>query len=139
MDNFTVTPPAILKKIFGILMIIGLIFSIVTSCLAYYKISNTSIGHVIFGLVLFTIGLVVVLYAIRWKIKINGNKISIQYFLKPAKIFSVDTIDKIVMGKKMQIMIVADNKTLVTVDFLANNYEELLGYLKSHNIEFINQ
>ncbi len=135
MEHFTVTPPAILKKIFGSMMAFGLAFAAIMWYFAYHNVANASIGHVILGLVFFVIGFVVYAYAVRWKIEVKGNELSVHYLLKPTKKIPVSNITQIIIGGRMQLTMIAGGKKLAVVDYLCDNYEKLAEYFRLHGIK----
>lgn len=94
--------------------------------------STVTKGHLWMCLGIMAIGLLVVFWASRWKIAVNGDQMEIQRLLRKNIIIQIDEIEHVKIGKKNQMVLYRNGKMLITIDYLSDNFELLEQSLKRH-------
>ena len=119
--TYTVTLPDILKYVYTVCFVFGILLAIVFAFLYIKNITNATVGHIIFALVFATIGLFVMFVCVRWRIDVADEEFTIHYAFKPEKSFMFQEVEKVKIGAKGELVIYVDNKKVRTIDALATN------------------
>ena len=90
---------------------------------------SVTMGHIWFALVFAGIGLLVMLWASRWNVSVNGLEMEVRKMLRTKK-FSLQDIGSVTVGKKAELRLFdKDGKDIVVVDALSDNYDLLVNSL----------
>lgn len=131
--NYIVKIPAALKQLSMVMFVFGIILYFVFG-LIYLKGNPTvTIGHLWFALIFAGIGLLIMIWAMKWQIIVKDEQLEIRRLLHVRKVFYIRDIDKVDIGPKDQLTMYKSGKKIVTVDFLAENYDALKNTLKYFN------
>lgn len=125
-DNYYIVKiPAVLKYVY--LIAFGFGIFLFFFFLYFYLNGNptVTIGHLNFSIIFATIGLVVTVWTERWRIIVAGSNMEVHRLFHHTQKIIIFEIEKAVIGKKQQLTLYGVNeKKLITVDALSDNYGE---------------
>lgn len=78
-----------------------------------------------FALIFAAIGLVYVLIAASWNIRVNQNQIEVNRLFHAVRQLSVSEIEKVTVAKNHQLTLYYEGKKLTSVSYLCDNYDRL--------------
>lgn len=129
---YIVKMPKALKYVYTALFGMGLFLFCLFFIFKILENPTVTNGHLWMCLGIMAIGLLVVFWASKWKIAVNGNQIEIQRLLRKNIIMQIDEIEHVKIEKKNQITLYRNGKKLITIDCLADNSELFIKSLKVH-------
>lgn len=132
-SSYVVRAPGALKYSALALAILGMVLFFIF-CFFYVKNNPTvTKGHLWMALIVMTIGFLAVLWASKWRIVVEDSNMEIHQIFHRSKMISFSEIKKVEIGKKEQIIFYgADEKKIITVDGLSDNYDRLVRSLKNY-------
>lgn len=131
--NYVVTLPDMLKKVYLGITCFSLCFFLFFELQYMRGIESVTIGHPILFAILTVISLFVTIFTNKWKLKVNGTTITISKLFRKTITMDFTEIDDIKIGKKSEIKFYKNNRKIVTIDLLCDNYEELAKDLHRYN------
>lgn len=129
---YIVKMPKVLKSVYTILFGLGLFLFCVFFIFRILGNQTVTDGHLWMCLGIMAIGLLVVFWASKWRIVVNGDRMEIQRLLRKTITMQIDEIERVKIGKKSQIVLYRNSKKLITIDCLTDNFELLYESLKRH-------
>lgn len=129
---YIVKMPKALKYVYTILFGLGLFLFCVFFIFRILENPTVTNGHLWMCLGIMAIGLLVVFWASKWRITVNGDWMEIQRLLRKTITMQVDEIERVKIGKKSQMVLYHNGKKLITIDCLTDNSELLYESLKRH-------
>lgn len=132
-SHYVVRIPGALKYSALALAVLGIIMFFIF-CFFYIKNNPTvTIGHLRMSLVVITVGFLIILWASKWRITVVGSNMEIHRILHSSQTIPFSEITRVEIGSKEQIVLYgADNKKIITVDGLADNYDRFVQSLKEY-------
>ncbi|MCC8046739.1 MAG: hypothetical protein LIP12_14850 [Clostridiales bacterium] len=131
-ESYVVKMPAALKYVYLAMFGMGMIlFAFFTIC-DIRGIPGITVGLIRFSLIVAAIGLLVMIWASRWRIRVDGSNMEIHKLLHRKRNVSFSEIEKVKVTKKYQLILYKNGKKLVIVDLLADNYERLKNSLGNY-------
>ena len=121
--SYSVTLPNALKYVYTGCFLFGVLLAAFFAFLYIKNKAGATIGHITFAFVFATIGLIVMLICVKWRIDVDGNEFTIYYILKPAKTYTFQEVDRVEIGTKGELVIYIGDKKVRTIDALATNRE----------------
>lgn len=103
--------------------------------LFFYMKNNPTVtrGHLYMALILMTVGFLIVVWASKWRISVNGSEMKIHCILHNSQRISFSEIEKVEIGKKEELILYGtDNKKIITIDGLSDNYDRFIKNLKEY-------
>lgn len=137
--DYIICVPKVLKQVFTIMFWVGIALFFIFIFFYIKKIGNVSRGHLHLTIILSLIGLIVLIFANGWKIKVQDNMMTIYKIFFWQRSFYIDDIEKVQIGSKKEIKIYALGKAVTTVDFMCNNYKKLCYTLEDYNVPIENK
>ncbi len=131
--QYIVCAPAVLRNVYLIMFLLGIIMFVVFFIFKLKGNPTVTTGHLIFSLVTASIGLMVMVMAIHWKIIINGDEMVIHKLFQSNIVTTVSELDKAKIGEKDKIILYQDGKVIATIDSLSDNYDRLVRTLELQN------
>lgn len=127
---YVVKMPGALKYVYLGLFLLGVCMFCIFTFQKIKKNPTVTDGHLWMSLGVMAIGLLVVVWASKWKVAVNGDQMEIQRLFRKDVILQVEEIERVEIGKKNQMILYKDGKKLITIDHLTDNYEYLEKTLK---------
>jgi hypothetical protein len=113
------------------------ILCIIITCAGILFTRTYDLKSILITLISFVIGVILLIYCLRWKLTIEDNQIIITPFIGKNKIIDIKDITKIKIGKIGNDLTVYNNKkVLFIIDYTCRGYELLVSRLRSENIQF---
>ena len=82
----------------------------------------------------------VVIWTSSWKLEVNKTELKIHKLFHRTQSVSVFDIKNVRIGEKQEVTLYdMDDKKVLTVDALSDNYDYLLDLLKVQNIKILNK
>lgn len=132
---YVVKMPEALKYVYLGLFLLGVCMFGIFTFQKIQKNPTVTDGHLWMSLGVMAIGLLVVVWVNRWKVAVNGDQMEIQRLFRKNVILQVNEIERVEIGKKNRMTLYKGGKKLITVDYLADNYEWLEKTLKRNRRE----
>lgn len=127
---YVVKMPGTLKYVYLGLFLLGVCMFCIFTFQKIQKNPTVTDGHLWMSLGVMAIGLLVAVWANRWRVAVNGEKMEIQRLFRKNVILQVNEIERVETGKKNQMILYRGGKKLITIDYLTDNYECLEKTLK---------
>ena len=128
-ERYVVRAPLALKYVYTTMFFLGVILLVVFSFFMVIGNESVTMGHIRFALVFAGIGLLVMLWASRWSVRVNGSEMEVRKMLQTKKL-SLQDIGSLTVGKKGELRLFdKDGEGIVVVDALSDNYELLVNSL----------
>lgn len=129
---YVVKMPGTLKYVYLGLFLLGVCMFCIFTFQKIQKNPTVTDGHLWMSLGVMAIGLLVVVWASKWKVAVNGNQMEIQRLFRKDVILQIDEIERAEIGEKNQMILYRGGNKLITIDYLADNYDCLEKTLKSN-------
>ena len=124
-DHYIVLMPSILKKVYMMIFVIGMILYGSFLVLYIKNVSGITKGHLRFALTFAALGIAVVFLASRWKVEVIESKMKIRPLFKKTITIDISEIERVRIGRKAEIAIYHSGRKIITVDALCINYDKL--------------
>lgn len=121
--HYIVKMPGALKYIYLSMFILGIIMFFTFFISKLRGNPTATDGHIRLSLVISSIGLLVMIWAAKWKIIANEDQLEIHRLFHKDEILLYSEIERVETGSKEQIILYKNNKKIVTVDALSDNYD----------------
>lgn len=130
-ENYVIKTPALLSQVFCGWVIVGILLFGLFAWVKYFKNPDLDNGNFIFAIVFASIGVVVQILASKWRITVEGNDVTLhRLFRKPVK-YQIDQFTG-ELGSKFELRVFVEEKKVITIDSLCDNYYQFYEYLSSH-------
>ena len=131
--QYAVRVPSALKYVYMVMFLLGIALFLIFLAFKVSGNESVTMGHLYFSLVFAGIGLLVMIWALRWSILVTGSSMEIHVLLHKKVELSMQDIGKVEIGKKdAMILYNKAGRKLITVDGLAKNYDCLARSLKEN-------
>ncbi len=130
--NYIVKLPKPVKMIFSLVFLTGVILFFFFLIVKIKWGGGVTAGHLIFSLALAGGGLVTIYFSERWKVVVHGDRIAVYPLIRKKQEYRILEIERAEEGKEGELILYKDNKKIVTVESLAENYDRLRNTLKQH-------
>lgn len=130
-SNYVVRAPGALKYSALALAVLGIIMFFIF--IFFYLKNNPTItrGHLRMALIVTTVGFLIVLWAVKWRISVVDSKMEIHRIFHSSQTIDFSEISKVEIGKKEEIILYGtDDNKLITIDGLSDNYDRFMKSLK---------
>ncbi|MCD7955262.1 MAG: hypothetical protein LUG93_05820 [Lachnospiraceae bacterium] len=130
--NYVVKIPAALKYVYLAMFAMGMLLFVFFTICDIRGIPGITVGLLRFSLIVAAVGLLVMIWASCWRIRVDGSTMEIHRLLHRSRTVSFSEIEKVEVTKKYQLILYKNGKKLVIVDLLADNYECLKNSLGNY-------
>ncbi len=128
--NYVVKMPAALKNVYLTMFVLGMIMCITFTVCRIKGVPSATVGLIRFSLIFAGIGLLVMIWASRWRICVDGERMEIHKLFHKRQVLLFSEIEKVEVTQKDQLILYKNGKRIVTVDLLSDNYNRLKKDLK---------
>lgn len=129
---YIVKAPSILKGMFGAWFCMGLIMFCVFLVLKLKNNPTATMGHLVFAMVICSIGVVGMILSTTWRIEVSGDKMLIHRLFRSQIEVQMSEIERIEIGKKDEMRLYANGKKITTIDPFSINYGALKRDLEKY-------
>lgn len=133
MDNYELKMPKMLKKVFNVLMIVGIVLALLFTIVSLSN-EDDYWSIVVFGLIIMFVGFLIVLWATKWRIYITKDTITTKYIVKKSRTFALVDIDRAVIGLQNELKIFSNGRKIMTIDRLVINHHKFMATLEARGI-----
>lgn len=133
MDNYELKMPEMLKKVFKVLMLVGIVLALLFTIVSLSN-EDDYWSIVVFGLIIMLIGFLIVLWATKWRIYITKDTITTKYIVKKSRTFALADIDRAVIGLQNELKIFSNGRKIMTIDRLVINHHKFMATLEARGI-----
>lgn len=133
MDNYELKMPEMLKKVFKVLMLVGIVLALLFTIVSLSN-EDDYWSIVVFGLIIMLIGFLIVLWATKWRIYITKETITTKYIVKKSRTFALADIDRAVIGLQNELKIFSNGRKIMTIDRLVINHHKFMATLEARGI-----
>lgn len=124
--------PKVIKIIYSLVFILGILLFMFFFLVKIKWNGDVTAGHLRFALILAGIGVVIMFFAARWKVIVEGEQITIYPLLQAKRVLQISEIDRIEEGEEGDLTLYKSNKKIVTVENLSENYDRFRNTLKRY-------
>ncbi len=121
--EYIVKLPSLLRNVYLTMFLFGMFLFVFFLLLKAKGNPTVTDGHLWFSLGFATIGVLVMVYAVRWRIDVSGNVLSIHRLMRKTVTASFAELGEVRVGKQEDLTLYQNGKKLVTVNRLSDNYE----------------
>lgn len=131
--HYIVRVPSALKYVYMTMFILGIIFFVVFLLFKAKGNASVSTGHLWFSLIFAGIGLLVMVWATRWSIHVDGSEMEVYKMFRGKAELSIQDIGSVEVGKKEELILYDQKgKKLLTINGLLDNYDRFVRSLKTY-------
>lgn len=131
--HYIVRVPSALKYVYMIMFILGIILFVVFFLFKVKGNASVTTGHLWFSLIFAGIGLLVMMWATRWSVHVDGSEMEICKMFRGKTKVSIQDIGSVEVGKKEELILYDQGgKKLLTIDGLSDNYDRFVKSLKTY-------
>ena len=132
-SHYIIRVPSALKYVYMTMFILGIILFVVFLLFKAKGNASVTMGHLWFSLIFAGIGLLVMVWASRWSINVNGSEMEVHKMFRGKTELSIQDIGSVEVGKKEEIILYDQSgKKLLTIDGLSDNYDRFVKSLKTY-------
>lgn len=131
--HYIVRVPSALKYVYMTMYILGIILFVVFLLFKAKGNASVTMGHLWFSLIFAGIGLLVMVWASRWSIYVNGSEMEVHKMFRGKTELSIQDIGSVDVGKKEELILYDQSgKKWLTIDGLSDNYDRFVKSLKTY-------
>lgn len=94
---------------------------------------TVTMGHLWFSLIFAGIGLLVMMWATRWSVHVDGSEMEVYKMFRGKTKISIHDIGSVEVGKKEELILYDQGgKKLFTIHGLSDNYDRFVKSLKTY-------
>lgn len=130
--DYIVKAPPVLGAVYLVLFLFGVLLYVIFLILGLTGNPSITPGSFRFAAVISAIGLLVMLWSVRWRITVQGTLLTVEGLFRKRKTFSIYDLDPVILGSKGRIALRSHGKKIAEVDALCDNYPLLVDTLRKH-------
>ena len=131
--HYIVRVPSALKYVYMTMFILGIILFVVFFLFKVKGNASVTTGHLWFSLIFAGIGLLVMMWATRWSVHVDGSEMEVYKMFRGKTKVSIQDIGSVEVGKKEELILYDQGgKKLLTIDGLSDNYDRFVKSLKTY-------
>lgn len=131
--HYIVRVPSALKYVYMIMFILGIILFVVFFLFKVKGNASVTTGHLWFSLIFAGIGLLVMMWATRWSVHVDGSEMEVYKMFRGKTKVSIQDIGSVEVGKKEELILYDQGgKKLLTIHGLSDNYDRFVKSLKTY-------
>ena len=132
-SHYIVRVPSALKYVYMTMFILGIILFVVFLLFKAKGNASVTTGHLWFSLIFAGIGLLVMVWATRWSVHVDGSEMEVYKMFRGKTKVSIHDIRSVEAGKKEELILYDQSgKKLLTIDGLSDNYDRFVKSLKTY-------
>ncbi len=130
-SHYIIRVPSALTAAYSVLFWMGIALFVLWGIFYLNGVSGLTAGHFIFALACAGVGLLVVVWASRWRITVDGDAVTVHRLLRKEQQLSLRDVAAVRqekntrMGVSSRIVLWQDGKKVATVDWTCENYTQL--------------
>lgn len=132
-SHYIVRIPSALKYVYMIMFLMGIFLFFVFLLFKIKGNATVTMGHLWFSLIFAGIGLLVMMWATRWSVHVDGSEMEVYKMFREKTKVSIQDIGSVEVGKKEELILYDQGgKKLLTIDGLSDNYDRFVKSLKTY-------
>lgn len=132
-SHYIVRIPSALKYVYMIMFLMGIFLFFVFLLFKIKGNATVTMGHLWFSLIFAGIGLLVMMWATRWSVHVDGSEMEVYKMFRGKTKVSIQDIGSVEVGKKEELILYDQGgKKLLTIHGLSDNYDRFVRSLKTY-------
>ncbi len=132
-SHYIVRIPSALKYVYMIMFLMGIFLFFVFLLFKIKGNATVTTGHLWFSLIFAGIGLLVMMWATRWSVHVDGSEMEVYKMFRGKTKVSIQDIGSVEVGKKEELILYDQGgKKLLTIHGLSDNYDRFVKSLKTY-------
>lgn len=129
---YVIKLPRLIKIIYSLVFFIGIFLFLFFLIIKIKWGGGVTNGHLSFALILSGIGIVIMLFAGKWKVVVNEGQFSTYSLIHGKREYCINEIEEVEEDDDT-ITLYMNQKKIVTIDRLSENYDRLINTLKRYD------
>ena len=130
--NYIVKAPPVLGAVYLVLFLFGVLLYVIFLMLRLTGNPSVTPGSFRFAAAISAIGLLVMLWSVRWRITVQGTLLTVEGLLRKRENLFVYDLDPVIPGSKGRVALCSHGRKITEVDALCDNYPLLVDTLRKY-------